>query len=646
MIGALSWTTAQFAAFSVFRYGRALPALAALGTLLFIDLGATPTIDVEEQLAYVVGFSCLSLLLVTRLNLVQLRAAWGRRRIVDSAEVSSRFLGSGVALVAIATACAIALTSVATAAPLSTAWEDADDGFAELTLWLRGLGLVTPALPDAALFPEEIEIQDRWDQSATLLYIAETDARTPYWRGAAYDSFDGRTWRQRGLDDPYPVPAGQPLLELSSEGNEERSASLREVGADIEAQVRLGDTLLAPEGPDRVDRDARVYTVGQGGAVGTIRFHDVLEGGARYRVTAWEHREGESGGGLTQARLAEAGEAYPPAIVDDYVSRLDPSAYPVTIAAAERIRDELGEARRDPFHVAAAIERWLRDDGGFEYATDVTGDCRPGEAKPECLLRTERGFCQQFATTMVMMLRHLEIPSRYVQGFLPGEKVSGGRGPGEPARYRVEKRAAHAWVEVYFPGYGWMRFDPTPGIVGLGQDTTPLPVGRPSSGGEGGPDRTPGPETEPTPEPTLPSESQEAFPPLLEPIGPDETVGLDAVLVLTLVLTLALLALVVGLTWRLRRLPPPESDLAYRGVVSLASRLGHGPRPTQTAYEYVATLSELMPALREDLDLVAQVRVESAYAHRPAVGPRLRALRAAYARVRLALLRLLFRRPR
>ena len=56
----------------------------------------------------------------------------------------------------------------------------------------------------------------------------------------------------------------------------------------------------------------------------------------------------------------------------------------------------------------------------MEYSTSVAGLCQPGENVPECLLRTETGFCQHFASTMVMALRELEVPARLVSGYLPG----------------------------------------------------------------------------------------------------------------------------------------------------------------------------------------------------------------------------------
>ena len=88
----------------------------------------------------------------------------------------------------------------------------------------------------------------------------------------------------------------------------------------------------------------------------------------------------------------------------------------------------------------------------------------------ECFAASKRGYCEHYATLMTVLLREHDIPARFVEGFLPGtlDKRTGVE--------QVFELDAHAWVEVYFPGYGWYMFDPT----GNGQDATvPLPSGKP-----------------------------------------------------------------------------------------------------------------------------------------------------------------------
>lgn len=106
-----------------------------------------------------------------------------------------------------------------------------------------------------------------------------------------------------------------------------------------------------------------------------------------------------------------------------------------------------------PFDKALRIENYLRT--RFAYTLNLVG--RPGDDPiAHFLFETRAGHCEYFASAMAIMLRTLGIPSREVNGFLPGEYNDLG------GDYIVRASDAHSWVEVYFPGIGWQVFDPTP----------------------------------------------------------------------------------------------------------------------------------------------------------------------------------------
>jgi hypothetical protein len=228
-------------------------------------------------------------------------------------------------------------------------------------------------------------------------------------------------------------------------------------------------------------------------------------------------------------------------------------------------------------------------------------------------------------------------------GYLPG------RDPEDDGTWIVDRSAAHAWVEVYFPEYGWVEFDPTPGNGENGGDTpTVLPLG------EEVPPGTPRPSVDPFPgggeteciDPFDTPPCEEDGPVLPGPTtpAPPTDVGLGPIaLMAALILGLAGLALLFAYR---RRVPTTEPELAYRGVTSLAARLGYGPRPSQTAYEFAAGLGELVPVAQEDLHLIATAKVEATYGRRTAGENLLRRLGLAYRRARLGMLRLIVRRPK
>jgi transglutaminase-like putative cysteine protease len=641
VLGGIYWTTGQYAAFAVLRHGRAAPAIVAAGVLLIVAIG----IAQQLQLVGLAVFAAASMLLVIRLNLTRQQQAWSRRHIGDVNDVSRLFMRSGSVFASIALVTALGLSTVASGAPLSNAWRALDDRVLEWSLELdrmtSGMGIAAPR--SGSLFGPKAEIGSRWEDSTQLDFILAASDRQPrYLRGAIYTQFDGRAWWQTAPRS-YGVAAGEGLLSASADGADLLSGARRSVTTTI-SSVRLdGTTLLSPAAPDFTDRSANVRTSDEGGPLLTIDFDDRVVPGSSFTATARVPVLFPEEGGVTGNELAAAGLDYPPFVIDGgYLEVVDGSIGEATEEAVRQVRRTLRpDDRADPYRLAVAVQDYLRDPRRFDYRTDIEGLCDPGEPVPECLLRTRAGFCQQYATTMVMMLRAMDVPARYVQGYLPGQRVEGGS-------FEVDRGSRHAWVEVYFPGIGWIQFDPTPGQRERGSAATRVEDGPelPDDGDVPEQSLVNDPEPEPSdpldPAEPEPSEAPEAL--ASAGTGGDADGGLFRVMAVLLALVLAAFAIAaVGLA-RLRHLPSAEPDLAYRGIVRLATRAGYGPRSTQTVYEYVGSLSEVVPEVRDDLTLVAQARVASAYGRRRAPGEGLPRLRSAYGRVRSALLRLFFRR--
>ncbi|MFT4957830.1 MAG: transglutaminase-like putative cysteine protease, partial [Halobacteriales archaeon] len=148
----------------------------------------------------------------------------------------------------------------------------------------------------------------------------------------------------------------------------------------------------------------------------------------------------------TPEQLRGAGTDYPRGIERTYTDL--PSSVPDRV---ETRTDEITADAETPYAKAVAIEGYL--ERSKTYSLNIS---RPaGNIADSFLFEMDRGYCQYFATTMVVMLRTQGIPARYATGFTPGQSVS-------ENTYLVRGLNAHAWVEVYFPDEGWVRFDPTP----------------------------------------------------------------------------------------------------------------------------------------------------------------------------------------
>jgi transglutaminase-like putative cysteine protease len=642
VVGCVTWASGQFAAFAVFRHRRPMSAVVLLGLLLLTSMSIT----LQHQFWYLVGFSAASLLLLVRSSLAQQRVLSAAVRLGETGAAFGLYLRNGIAFIGVALLGAVILTSNASSAPLAGMWNQFDDQFVDMGLALERFagGITGPARGPSGLFGSSQTIRGFWEGSQSVVFSAtSSDGRGYYWRGAAYDEFDGRTWKESDRRTLAAVAPGSPVL-AGTAAQVEPGAGRREVTFMVTAVSWGGDALLAPVEPYTVSRGVEVVTAGTDGAVAAVRFTSPIRDGDTFRVTSLVSVEGR--GGVTGNELAAAGTVYP-AWARSYVAIRDGSIGPLARETADRIVAALPEDQRDPYHVTVALQDYLYRGGGFTYDTDVQALCPSGQTNVvDCLLQKRRGYCEFFATTLAMMLRTQQIPARYVVGYLPG------RADPSTGAFTVDRSAAHAWVEVLFPGYGWIPFDPTPGNAENGQVPTRLPVGPPVPTPTPNPSASPGStfgpvfgangglgEDGPRRNPASGGSSGSA--------GPVDVAPVAAAL-------LALAILIALFAWRRReqrRFPTPEG--AWTGLTRLARAFGYGPRPTQTVYEYADLLGETLPGVRPELAVVARARVEATYGRVRPTDVKLVSLRDAYARLRRRLVLLLVprrirfrRRPR
>jgi TgpA N-terminal domain/Transglutaminase-like superfamily len=133
-----------------------------------------------------------------------------------------------------------------------------------------------------------------------------------------------------------------------------------------------------------------------------------------------------------------------------------------------RLADKIVRGADTPWAKAAALQRFFLTKGNFTYS--LTSTPASGAAGLKDFLNTTRqGYCQQFAFAMAVLARLEHIPSRVVVGYTAGARSS-------PGNYVVKTSDAHAWPELYFPGFGWLRMEPTPSGTEIGQGTAQAPA--------------------------------------------------------------------------------------------------------------------------------------------------------------------------
>ena len=352
--------------------------------------------------------------------------------------------GAGVALAA-----ALLLVAPGIAAPAALRW----------TTWGSGTG------PNERLVFNWRQNYPRLLDPGNRFPLMTVDSDLPYyWRANTLEVFTGDSWLATGA-----------FLTSLGESTEERlfpPAETAPLGTRtrqrFDVTALYTSFLFAGGQPQSLDLPLPVeVSVSDSGAFRTWRS---LGPRFSYSVVGFVPR-------VRPADVAGAGRGYP--VGDDFGRRYlnlplptvaemaalqgEPDQSGEAPAATSRLREEfegvyeLNEeivgAADDPYEIALRIERFLRS--RYAYALDPPrGILRSPYAS--FLLQTKKGFCQHFAGSMVLLLRLNGVPSRVAVGFLPGEAIG-------DRTYLVTTNEAHSWVEVYFPGFGWQPFEPTPG---------------------------------------------------------------------------------------------------------------------------------------------------------------------------------------
>jgi len=431
--------------------------------------------------------------------------------------------------------------------------------------------------------------------------------RADYWKTENLDLFNGRGWTQGSTDygDQPPPPDPQQVAKYE----QTIQVTLRAMRT---SQLIGAGFSFAPQ-----DLSQPFVT---GVAAGTWAVTSDLQPGDSYRITTYSPHP-------TDAELAAAGAHYSAAALQAYltielspvglpddrvlfaafgshvppqntagipgiggVAALDASPY----ARAYRLARRLEKYAATPYAFVRRVTNYLAH--GYSYNENPAPSADPIET---FLFKDKIGYCQQFAGAMALLLRMGGIPARVSTGFTTGtyDKARG--------VYVVSDLDAHAWVEAWFPTYGWVRFDPTPASA-------------PARGGQ-------------LPPPILKA-GQSAAPPTARPVRKPEQIpatGATAVakhaggtsvapIVVVLALLLVILALVIRLCVRFRE-PDSEQLLAeleralsrsgrpLRDGVTLAA-LEHRFRDSPLAAQYVRSIRMLRFAGSRELPTAAQRR--------------------------------------
>ncbi len=606
-VALIVWGLGVWAGWWVFRRHQGLVALVPAGFALASNL-----FFARAGEAWAVSFTAALLLLLLGLRHHTLEEAWARDGLDYSEEIRVGLYMAG-GLISVAILILMPLVPTITSRQVadwfwdlfSSPWrrveESAERMFPELerpaVSPLRvSLGGAPDRMPRVHLLGGSPELGRRVALRVQINQPPWPEGEKWYYRAVTYADYSGRGWSNEGEPEIRELPPGQPWDETSSgmRGRKRLLQSFEVVEAPGGVLYAVGE----PIAPD-VPYEARLRAPGD-----LIS----LEPPERQRLQRYSMLSAVPA--VSEEQLRAASRDYP----DDIRSR-----YLALPEIPQRVRDrakEIVAGIENPYDQAVAIETYLR---GFEYTLEIDEPPPGRDAVDYFLFDLKKGYCDYYASAMVVMARVVGIPARLAVGYSTGSRDQ------YTSEYTVTEAEAHSWPELYFPPYGWIPFEPT------ANRSTFERIGLPETGD------------------FQASASVGQDLPGLRRWSPPWRPWLLRLGVIGGALALAALAYLAWEQYQQKTLGPVAR--AYAGLLWWSRRLGRSHSPSQTPRELGEALARqierIVQASRRgrrwlrrwqaaairDLTIIAEVYTEEVYAARPLTEAQRRQVRLAWRRL-------------
>lgn len=604
------WWIAYFGTWALLRFGLSWRSMTMAGVVTGVNTFYAP----EPINGLFIFFLFVAVLILISSNLISLQWRWRGTRIRFSSDILLDFMQSGLlfGIVVVGAAWSIPRLGLSPTLhevlePVSRIWEDTTD---QIAAWNQGLNQQQRA--GGTSFQSSLTLGGPRNSSGEpVMRVAAPEGR--YWRANVFDQFDGRRWentsQERGsllAEATVPVP-----------GWESRARLVQQ----ITPLQDLGYVVLAA--PDIVQ--VTVPTVANYEVVPDPTFRETLlpleaaDSDLASPEDRWELQHVLSMAPLLPNEPYQVLSSQTTATVWDLENALPDFPEQVRIRylqIPDSIDPEVGQlAARltagtdSPYAKAKALETALRR---IPYADDIQSAPPGTDPVGYFLFDLQRGYCDYYATSMVMMLRMLGIPSRLATGYAEGEYQP------DTQEYLVKNMDAHTWVEVYFPGLGWIEFEPTASESALQRELGGPPAS-PGTDGTGNPNSLPDNPQDILDQsllgedPFSNSSREDAFDPSAVP-SPPPTTDLR-VLILGM---LAVAGVVWGsLQWRARRMGSNALEdmvsRVYDRLMKWGARLHLPIQSCDTPLERGRLMARTWPHLTEDFKTVCVSYVRRQY---------------------------------
>ena len=403
-----------------------------------------------ERVWIVAVYFGLLLLMIGRINYLENASLWREKRVFTGSEPEFDINNSILLATVMIVALAWMLPTPASALPAAARWwrENSQPLKSTQERISNALAALTSPRPvSAERYGNVMALgNNAGEGEGTLFRVNAPLSSLPryYWRARVYDTYENGQWQNTETRTRTFSP------ELEAIDIPDPDGQVAEF--EFEWFFSSQSSLILPPQPLWASRPAElVYSPAQAEQVDIVnlRATPTLSPGERYLARAALRNP-------SVVEMREAGDDYPLWIRERYLT-LPKKLSPRLSALSQEITSELNT----PYDKAEGITNYLRQN--IAYNTTIPSPPLGIDALEWFLLTWKSGYCTYYATAEVILLRSAGVPARLAVGYAQGEKENG--------LYVVRPKNAHAWPEVYFPGIGWVEFEPT---------VNQLPLSRPS----------------------------------------------------------------------------------------------------------------------------------------------------------------------
>ncbi|GAC1357484.1 MAG: transglutaminaseTgpA domain-containing protein [Herpetosiphon sp.] len=476
VVALIAWFLAYFSAWLLLRNGFAWWVVLLNAVVLFLNLTyASPKPPAGLFFLYVGA----ALLIIVQQNYLQRARTWDAAAMEYPDFLGWRFVGWSVAVVLAMLIGSTLLPTRITTAQVAHVWQRVREPWQQVQArWDRTFSTINaPANAVGGGFSSKSFTLGGARTLGTELVMEVKSPRFDYWRATAYDRYDGRLSWPNTTGDIARAVLGRATVE---ESLTPLAANTTMPQLDADRRTVINQTFILHQGFAAPTLFAATQPISL--SIPSLVQHTYLRAAgasvANYSDTTLVQAQSPVRDGLSYTVASSVADA------DKQTLRAAPVEYaqwlqrylqlPPTLP--KRLRDKVHEIVTDgkagnPYDKAEAIQNFLRT---FPYDEKIPSPPDDRDVVDYFVFDLKRGYCDYFASAMVVMLRTEGIPARIAQGY------AGGEWNPETESYVVRQNFAHTWPEVYFPGYGWQRFEPTPASYTRGPERADAPANQQS----------------------------------------------------------------------------------------------------------------------------------------------------------------------